>query len=346
MRNQFGSDRTSRALVALGRVSAVTAALMLGACAQVGDLGLGGAKDVPSDTLAVGSRPANDLEKATEYWGKKVAENPRDTNAVLNYARNLKAMGRKPEALAALQGAYLFSSENREFLSEYGRLALDLGQVSTAAKILERADDPAKPDWRIVSARGTALAKQGDYKEAIVFFERARELAPGQASLMNNLAMAYTMDGQAEKAEQLLRQASLSGTEDPRVKQNLALVLGLQGKHDEAKGFSGEPGPAGDGPVAAIAVDPQGGTVPQPVGAQPIRAAAPVVAKAAKPAKPVAQSAAVAAGAPDDIIRAAIEADLTRAKPGIIPAPSALKRKPTTVANADGDAPTLRPAKP
>ena len=118
-------------------------------------------------------------------------------------------------------------------MAEYGRLALDMGQVGTAAQLLERADDPGKPDWRILSARGTVNAKQGQYKEAIAYFERARALAPGQASVASNLAMAYAMDGHAAKAETLLRHAAEQPDADPRVKQNLALVLNLQGKSNE-----------------------------------------------------------------------------------------------------------------
>ena len=65
--------------------------------------------------------------------------------------------------------------------------------------MLEIAEDPMKPDWRIISARGTVLAKQGQYKDAIPFFERAQSLAPDQQSVLNNLALAYTMNGDAAK---------------------------------------------------------------------------------------------------------------------------------------------------
>jgi hypothetical protein len=43
------------------------------------------------------------------------------------------------------------------------------------------------------------------------------------------------MEGNGEKAEPLLRRAAALGGGDARVNQNLALVLGLQGKYEEAK---------------------------------------------------------------------------------------------------------------
>ena len=87
----------------------------------------------------------------------------------------------------------------------------------------------------MISARGTVLAKQGLYRDAITFYERARVLAPSEPSVLNNLALAHTMEGHADKAEPLLKQAAAATGQQDRVNQNLALVLGLQGKYDEAK---------------------------------------------------------------------------------------------------------------
>ena len=100
---------------------------------------------------------------------------------------------------------------------------------------MEEADDPANADWRTISARGTVLAKQGKYREAIPLYERALALAPNQASVLNNLALALTMEGKVEQAESLLKRAVAPGSHALRVEQNLALVLSLQGKYEEAK---------------------------------------------------------------------------------------------------------------
>jgi Flp pilus assembly protein TadD len=178
----------------------------------------------------------NELQKATEYWGNEFSKSPRDAKAGLSYARNLKALGEKRQALAVLQQVSVFHPGDREVNSEYGRLALEFDQVNLAQKLLQAADDPANPDWKVISARGTALAKQGRYRDAVAFYERARALAPNQPSVLNNLALAYAMEGNPEKAEPLLRQAAAAaGSHQGRVDQNLALVLGLQGKYDEAK---------------------------------------------------------------------------------------------------------------
>ena len=241
--------RTGRA-VAIMPVLAVS--LALGACAQMGGetvglLGLGKSEPTATEAAAAAAKdPQAELRKATEYWGKEFSRNPKDPKAAVAYVQNLKALNRKQEALAVIQQATIYNSEDRALISEYARLALEFGQLSIAEKLLPRAEDPTKPDWRITSARGTLHAKKGEYKEAIPFYERAMEMAPEQPSLMNNLALAYTMDGQAEKAEELLKKAAALSRDPSRVNQNLALVLGLQGKYDEAKEVGDRSGKGGD----------------------------------------------------------------------------------------------------
>lgn len=222
-------------------LAALLASLTLGACAQT-SLDASNmlasnkaAPDPAEDEAALQAQARGELEKATEWWGHQFAENPRDLKAALSYARNLKAMGEKRRALAVLQQASIFHGDSRELAGEYGRLALDLDQVGIATRLLAAADDPIHPDWRIVSARGTVLAKQGKYGEAIPFYERALTLAHNQPSVLSNLALAHAMNGEPAKAEQMLRQAAAANPSELKIRQNLALVLGLQGKYDEAK---------------------------------------------------------------------------------------------------------------
>jgi Flp pilus assembly protein TadD len=248
------SSRPTLAVTLIRRapvLAVLSSALLLGACASGGGDLLGGAVAAntpdPATTNPIktagtekSDKPETrtELQKATEYWGKQAAERPNDPRAAVNYAKNLKALGAKKEALAVLQEASRENATDRELLSEYGRLALELDQVSNAQILLEKADDPVRPDWKIVSARGTVMAKLGRQEEAIQFFERARTLAPEQPTVLNNLAMAYAMNGEAAKAETLLRDAQSKNPEDRRFTHNLALVLGLQGKHAEAEKLS------------------------------------------------------------------------------------------------------------
>ncbi len=224
-------------------IATLSVSLITGACAQVGgpklpDILAAATGNDPSPAAVGKIANPNDLQTATAYWGKKFTEHPRNLESALNFSMNLKAMGRKKQALAVLQRASMFHSKDQKLVSEYGRLALDLGQVKVAEKVLAMLDNSVEPDWRVISARGTVLAKQGKYAQAIPFYERALRHKKDHPSLLSNLALAHAMNGEAELAERLLRQAADLGGSAPKVRQNLALVLGLQGKYDEATQIS------------------------------------------------------------------------------------------------------------
>ncbi len=282
--SNFGTRGT--AIAARAAVLAMT--LLTGACSSLSEeTGL----DLLASSQEEDTRPANEggmpqteLGKAVEYWGKEYSKNPSNAKAAISYAKNLKALGNKTEAFNVLAQAAQVVPDNKELAAEYGRLALDLEKVSLAAQVLEFADDPMRPDWRVVSARGAALAKLGKYKDAVQHLERANALAPDQPSVQNNLALAYAMNGDPTKAETLLRQAVARDSGNAKTKQNLALVLGLQGKYDEATQI-------GSTVVSAdvakqntnlvrqmVKLDPK--TAPKPFIAPPAIAAAPAAAPA------------------------------------------------------------------
>lgn len=181
-------------------------------------------------------KPNNPLHIATTYWATEYQKDPSNAKAALAYAKNLKALGAKDRAISILKQAHLQHSSNTEIASSYGRLLLEKGQTKLALRVLKKAEKPrGKTDWRVLSARGTAHAKLGEHTIAQQYFAAALKKKPNTPSLLNNLALSYAMSGNAEKAEPLLRRAIDNGHDTPRVRQNLALVLGLQKKFGEAR---------------------------------------------------------------------------------------------------------------
>ena len=119
-------------------LSVVAVGLLTSACAGAGSpLELANASDEPAHaaTSAGDTGPQSDLEKATQYWGKQFEKNPREPKNAVNYARNLKAMGQKEQALGVLQVAHGFSSNDRALNSEYGRAALEIGRASCRERV-------------------------------------------------------------------------------------------------------------------------------------------------------------------------------------------------------------------
>ena len=202
--------------------------LVLSGCAST-------AEETPTASIAAAPAGAG---AARDYWASAVMKNPRDEKAAIAYARALKAEGSKDKAFGLLQQAAMHNPDSRDLASEMGRLALEIGQPDLAEKLLLRANDPAKPDWRVLNALGTLRAQQEKKEDARSYFERAVALAPNEPSVLNNLALTYALDGDAAKAETMLRRAAASGGDVSKVRQNLALVLGVQGKVEEASSLA------------------------------------------------------------------------------------------------------------
>ena len=101
--------------------------------------------------------------------------------------------------------------------------------------MLSRAHTPDNPDWRILSVQGTALDRLGRHDEARRYYANALKIKPDEPSVLSNLGMSYVLSKQLAKAEETLRRAYGSARADTRIRQNLALAVGLQGRFAEAE---------------------------------------------------------------------------------------------------------------
>jgi Flp pilus assembly protein TadD len=101
--------------------------------------------------------------------------------------------------------------------------------------VLGRAHTPDQPDWRVLSVQGAVLDQMGRHDEARRYYSTALKMVPDEPSVLSNLGLSYALSKDLPKAEEILRQASEQKGAEPRVRQNLALVVGLQGRYAEAE---------------------------------------------------------------------------------------------------------------
>ncbi len=134
-----------------------------------------------------------------------------------------------------LQNAVLVHTDDLEMLGAYGRALADNGRLKEADEVLSRAHSPERPDWRILSAQGTVADQLGDHPRAQQLYQAALKLAPGEPTIMSNLGLSLALAKRLPEAERVLSEAAASGRSDVRVRQNLVLVLGLQGRFSEAE---------------------------------------------------------------------------------------------------------------
>jgi len=69
---------------------------------------------------------------------------------------------------------------------------------------------------------GVEMARQGLWQEALFRFERANRLDPGNAKILNNLAVAQEANGRFQDALETYREALRVDPRSPDLKQNYA----------------------------------------------------------------------------------------------------------------------------
>jgi Flp pilus assembly protein TadD len=179
-----------------------------------------------------------DGRRSADAWGERYRANPGDPEAALNYARALRSNGQRPQAVAVLEQAATQNPKHRGVLGAYGRALADGGHYKQAVDVLDRAQASGQPDWRILSVQGAALDQIGRHEEAQRYYGTALRIAPDEPSVLSNLGLSYALSKDLVRAEATLRRAADQSRVDPRVRKNLALVVGLQGRLSEAEGIA------------------------------------------------------------------------------------------------------------
>src|ERR1700733_14703596 len=225
--------RQQSSLARLLASAAVTAILAvgLGGCQTMSDI----TGSITSSKAEASASPDADPRRAVEVYGERYRGNPKDADAALRYGQALRATGQRSQAVAVLEQATIAHPGNKALLAGYGRALADNGNFQQAFDTLSRAPSPDNPDWRILSVQGTALDQLGRHEEARRYYESALKIVPGEPSVLSNLGLSYMLSKNLPKAEEVLRQAYPGGRADTRVRQNLALAIGLQGRFAEAE---------------------------------------------------------------------------------------------------------------
>jgi Flp pilus assembly protein TadD len=191
-------------------------------------------------SYAMAAPPQNeaDARTMTATWGDRYQANPKDPVAAVNYAQGLRATGQRSQAAAVLEQAVIQNPKHMELLGAYGRALADVGQYQQALDVLSRAHTPDRPDWRILSVQGAVLDQMGRHDEAQRYYATALKIVPDEPTVLSNMGLSYALSKDLVRAEMTLRRALTRPQADARVRQNLALVIGLQGRFAEAESIA------------------------------------------------------------------------------------------------------------
>jgi len=191
-------------------------------------------------------RPDAAWRSDLDTYGQQYRADPSQLDAALRYAQALRATGQRAQAVAVLERVSMEHPRDKTVLGEYGRALAEAGNYEQALDVLGRAHSPDQPDWRILSAQGAVLDQMGRHQEAQRYYITALKIVPDEPSVLSNLGLSYALSKDLPNAEATLRRAAQHPPVNPRVRQNLALVVGLQGRFAEAEQIAAADLPPGE----------------------------------------------------------------------------------------------------
>ncbi|WP_425999177.1 tetratricopeptide repeat protein [Caulobacter sp. DWR1-3-2b1] len=216
------------------------ALMLLGAQAHAG-----AAKNKPEAVEQTTSRKATPTQRAemrradplarAAFWGGEFETDSRDAEAGVALAQALRALGRYDDAAATVAKVLMAQPDNIDALLESARAQIARGQGFYAIDPARRAAALAPRDWRPQSLLGVAYEQAQRDDEASVAHRQAVALAPNEAVPTANYAMHLASQGDLAGAEAQLRRAAVMPASSIQIRQNLALVIGLQGRIAEAE---------------------------------------------------------------------------------------------------------------
>jgi Flp pilus assembly protein TadD len=212
------------------------AALLLSATVVLMGCQSKSAKLGATDPLTTASTSEPSFKKTAEL-GELWRSNPKDTKLGLAYADSLAQIGQGEQRMQVYERLASQNPEDMTLKATYGKALLETGRSGEAIAVLEEVAASGKADWKAHSALGSAYDQDSQHSKARQQYEKALALKPGELTVVNNIGMSHAVEGDLPQAEKVLKDAMAQpgSAKIPRIRQNLALVVGLQGRFDESR---------------------------------------------------------------------------------------------------------------
>ncbi len=176
------------------------------------------------------------LDEAREYLQQSSAENNQQrVQLLLVEAQMLREAKRQQEALEVLQQGLVKLPNHPDLLYETGMLADRLGKTELFEQLMRRIIQN-NPDYaQAYNALGYSFLERNErIPEALTLVEKALQLAPEDAAIMDSVGWGYYRSDRLDESLKLLRRAFKSN-QDPEIAAHLGEVLWLHGEHEEAR---------------------------------------------------------------------------------------------------------------
>lgn len=241
----MASPRPALLAIALIAVTVQAVPAFAQAGAQAGAQARVQAGEASTPATAAVRTPAGASERASAermdplsrsvFWAREFEISPADAYAGVRLTVALRELGQYDQAATTAEQVLVVRPDDLDALIELGRAHIARGQAFYGIAPLERAKAAAPRDWRPLSLLGVAYQQVRRGDDARAAWNEGLSLSPDNPEILTNAAVALTAEGNAPGAEALLRRAVAQPGATQKMRANLALVLGLQGKTVEAE---------------------------------------------------------------------------------------------------------------
>lgn len=185
---------------------------------------------------------ADPLTRAN-FWGKEYQKDPQSIQNALQFADALRAIGSQDRALDVVSKTLIIHPGNADLLMVNGRILMTETNYEGARASFEQVTRSAPERADGWAALGTALDQMEMHRQAQLNYQRALNIEPARVTTLTNYGLSLLLSGDLEGAEAQLRAAAAQPGAGSRVTENLALVIGLQGRFEEMKEVSAQNAP-------------------------------------------------------------------------------------------------------
>lgn len=213
----------------------------LSGCQTFGNAGDAALSDKEQGLIAVAesSRKSGERDIAMRLYGEAAMASTGSVKAHLALAEMYGERRQTTEQIAVLERALVLQPAHPEVFLELALVQLSLGKPALALEKLETALSKNPRDARALNGKAVALDELGRTAEAQETYRQALEAAGTQGNyIRNNLALSHVMHGQYDEAIALLEPMATATDANATVRQNLAMAYGLKGDESKARAWA------------------------------------------------------------------------------------------------------------
>ncbi len=178
---------------------------------------------------AISAEARHEYAAAAQDWDTLYRRSPDNKGIALSLARDLRLAGQGRRASNVMQVELVRHGDDADYMAELGKDYLTADRLGLAIKTLKKAHALAPKRWDVPSALGVCYDMRHEPVKAAAAYDQALALSPDNPQILNNFALSQALAGQLNAAIATLHRADDQPSANIQVRQNLALLMALDG---------------------------------------------------------------------------------------------------------------------